>query len=738
MTLKWANGSLSASQLTSQANDQPNKPINQVLAMVSDDAKSRYWEDALRLAGDQLAVIMQGVADGITAQDPTGRLIYANDAAVRLLGYGSAQSLLATPLPDVMDKFELLDEWGRPFPLERLPGRLALAGELSPSAIIRFRIKATGEECWSDVKAKPIFNDEGQVELVVNIFQNITVLKQSERAQRLLAEASKVLATSLDFEATLHTVARLAILLLADYCTVYVADEDDRVRPHIEAHVDADQEILLRKLNRKYQADPDEAGSLIGEVLRTGEARLIPEISAADEAIFPPDHHGQLEPRSALLLPLIARGETLGVLVLVMSGSGRRYGLADLTVAQELAYRVALAIDNARLYQQAQRLNASLEQRVIKRTAQLQVANTKLQNEITERNEAEKALRSSELRFRTVFEGAGIGIALLDLEGRIVTSNPAFQTMLGYSQDELYQMPLTAFTHPDDPKVNLELLQILVTEKLDTFRFEKRYLRKDGGVVWGHLTVSLIRNNEDEAQFMINMVKDITARKQMETELAEVQHRLMASREAERLHLAQELHDGPMQDLYGISYQLNEVWDALPGEVGRGKLVTTQVAVQRTIQTLRTLCGELRPPALAPFGLEKAIRSHAEQFQQAQPELSLKLKLRPDRQTLPEQVRLALFRVYQQALTNIVRHAQAAHIRVELALRPDQVILAVEDDGCGFEVLKRRIELVRQGHLGLVGAAERVEAIGGELTIKSAPGQGTLVRAVIPRTCQPG
>jgi len=706
--------------------------------MVSDDAKSRYWEDALRLAGDQLAVIMQGVADGITAQDPTGRLIYANDAAVRLLGYGSAQSLLATPLPDVMDKFELLDEWGRPFPLERLPGRLALAGELSPSAIIRFRIKATGEECWSDVKAKPIFNDEGQVELVVNIFQNITVLKQSERAQRLLAEASKVLATSLDFEATLHTVARLAILLLADYCTVYVADEDDRVRPHIEAHVDADQEILLRKLNRKYQADPDEAGSLIGEVLRTGEARLIPEISAADEAIFPPDHHGQLEPRSALLLPLIARGETLGVLVLVMSGSGRRYGLADLTVAQELAYRVALAIDNARLYQQAQRLNASLEQRVIKRTAQLQVANTKLQNEITERNEAEKALRSSELRFRTVFEGAGIGIALLDLEGRIVTSNPAFQTMLGYSQDELYQMPLTAFTHPDDPKVNLELLQILVTEKLDTFRFEKRYLRKDGGVVWGHLTVSLIRNNEDEAQFMINMVKDITARKQMETELAEVQHRLMASREAERLHLAQELHDGPMQDLYGISYQLNEVWDALPGEVGRGKLVTTQVAVQRTIQTLRTLCGELRPPALAPFGLEKAIRSHAEQFQQAQPELSLKLELRPDGQTLPEQVRLALFRVYQQALSNIVRHAQAAHVRVELALSPDQVILAVEDDGCGFEVLKRRIELVREGHLGLVGAAERVEAIGGELTIKSAPGQGTLIRAVIPRTCQSG
>jgi GAF domain-containing protein len=88
---------------------------------------------------------------------------------------------------------------------------------------------------------------------------------------------------------------------------------------------------------------------LIGEVLGSGEARLIPEINAGHAAIF--EHYSPLAPKSALLLPLMARGETLGVLVLVMSDSGRRYGLADLTVARELAYRVALAIDNARLYQ---------------------------------------------------------------------------------------------------------------------------------------------------------------------------------------------------------------------------------------------------------------------------------------------------------------------------------------------------------------------------------------------------
>lgn len=352
--------------------------------------------------------------------------------------------------------------------------------------------------------------------------------------------------------------------------------------------------------------------------------------------------------------------------------------------------------------------------------------------DITERRQAEDALRESEARFRAIFEGAAIGISLTDLDKRIVESNPALQKMLGYSRNELRQILFTQFTHPDDVEINLALYRELVAGKRDRFQLEKRYLRKDGSQFWGRLSVSLVRGADGTPQFAIGMVEDITERKQIEAELAEVQQRLMENREAERLHLAQELHDGPLQDLHAIAMGLAQLEPELQSEAGISRLAGTQATIQHVIKTLRAICGELRPPALAPFGLEKAIRSHVEAFQKNHPALEIGLNLMPDGQTLPEQTRLALFRIYQQALDNITQHAAARQVDVRFQIEPDQIVLEVQDDGCGFKVPRRRVELARQGHLGLVGAAERAEALGGWLNINSSPGQGTLIQAVVP------
>jgi signal transduction histidine kinase len=147
---------------------------------------------------------------------------------------------------------------------------------------------------------------------------------------------------------------------------------------------------------------------------------------------------------------------------------------------------------------------------------------------------------------------------------------------------------------------------------------------------------------------------------------------------------------------------------------------------------LRVICGELRPPALAPFGLEKAIRSHADHFSEIQPNIAIHLDLDADQQTLPEQIRLALFRIYQALVTNIVRHANATEAWVELKLSHTNTLLVVRDNGIGFDPTVRRIDLARKGHLGLVGVAERAESLGGTLTVESAPGQGTTIRVSIP------
>jgi signal transduction histidine kinase len=225
---------------------------------------------------------------------------------------------------------------------------------------------------------------------------------------------------------------------------------------------------------------------------------------------------------------------------------------------------------------------------------------------------------------------------------------------------------------------------------------------------------------------------DVTAGRQMEAELAEVQRRLIDNTEAERLRLSQELHDGPMQDLYGLSFQLEMLRLLSLDEQGR-LVPALREKLLAVIQTLRELSGELRPPTLTPFGLEKAIRSHAEGFRATQPDLEIHLELQADGRQLSERLRLALFRIYQMAIANVLRHAQADRVEVRFNLETDQVRLEIEDNGRGFQTPSRWVELVRGGHFGLAGAAERAEAVGGKLEVRSTPGSGTLIRVTAPR-----
>jgi PAS domain S-box-containing protein len=159
-----------------------------VVLVFRDVSEREQAAAAIRATRDQLDVILRGVADGITAQDASGRLIYANDAAARASGFASVEAMRATPPTRILEEFELLDESGQPFPLDRLPGRLALHGAASPEALIRFRRRANGEERWALVKATAVHEPNGQGALAISIIQDVTARRQAEEAQaRLLA-----------------------------------------------------------------------------------------------------------------------------------------------------------------------------------------------------------------------------------------------------------------------------------------------------------------------------------------------------------------------------------------------------------------------------------------------------------------------------------------------------------------------------------------------------------------------
>jgi signal transduction histidine kinase len=216
----------------------------------------------------------------------------------------------------------------------------------------------------------------------------------------------------------------------------------------------------------------------------------------------------------------------------------------------------------------------------------------------------------------------------------------------------------------------------------------------------------------------------------LESDLVEVQRVLMEAHEIDRVKLAQVLHNGPVQELYGLSFLLRALSDDCSPTV-RAKIEEFQTGLQNVVHQLMNVCGDLRPPTLGPFGLAKTIQSHAESFQALHPELHVGIELTHNGD-LPENICIALFRVYQEALLNVLKHAHARHVIVRFGMEAEQVFLEIQDDGEGFQVPEDWVRLVHQGRLGIAESIERVFSIRGKLNIDSKPGSGTRLRVEIP------
>jgi PAS domain S-box-containing protein len=355
-----------------------------------------------------------------------------------------------------------------------------------------------------------------------------------------------------------------------------------------------------------------------------------------------------------------------------------------------------------------------------------------LLRDVTEPRTLEAALRESEARWRALFAAAPLGIVLLDLAGRITASNPAFQQLVAAPADTLTGTAFLAWIAPPERAAVAQHLAPLLAEQAHPTPLDTRVRHADNQTRWVALRGSLAPQAAGQPPFVMLMVDDISAQKEMAAELREVRRRLTESREAERLYLAQELHDVPLQALHSADLLLSELAHAGPEAATQALMPEIRTSILQATQTLRALCTELRPPALESFGLQTAIQAHAEQLAAEHPTLTVQLALAfPDR-VLPQWVGLTLFRIYQQALHNVVQHAAAQQITVRLWGEQTELVLEVEDDGRGFVVPARWVELARHNHLGLVGSAERAESIGARYTVTSAPGAGTTVRVMLP------
>jgi PAS domain S-box-containing protein len=209
--------------------------VRAVQTVIRDITRRKQAEAELRNSRDQLDVILAGVADGITAQDSSGRIIYANQAAAQLVGFDSPEEMIAARPAQLMQQFELMDPDGRPISTDHLPGRRALLGIEDPGSsetVVRYRIRVTGQERWALLKARPILDQRKQVRLAINIFRDITeqrrtdeMLRVRARQQAAVAELGRRALSLIDLASLMQETAVLVAQVLGvEYCKILELD----------------------------------------------------------------------------------------------------------------------------------------------------------------------------------------------------------------------------------------------------------------------------------------------------------------------------------------------------------------------------------------------------------------------------------------------------------------------------------------------------------------------------------
>jgi len=227
-------------------------------------------------------------------------------------------------------------------------------------------------------------------------------------------------------------------------------------------------------------------------------------------------------------------------------------------------------------------------------------------------------------------------------------------------------------------------------------------------------------------------LREVTALKEA---LEESHRRQTMVREEERKKLAREIHDVALQKLSEVIIELKECRQVAQNSL-REKLDDIQKEVQFLLDEFRHICAGLRPPTLDILGLASAIRFHTSENEWP---FAVALDLMDDQgKQIPEEVAINLFRIYQEALANVKKHARARYVKVKLVISPQEVMLSVKDDGCGFVVPKRIDSLVQRGCFGLMSVNERAQMLGGKLSLTSRPGQGTTLKVQVPLPCEEG
>lgn len=393
-----------------------------------------------------------------------------------------------------------------------------------------------------------------------------------------------------------------------------------------------------------------------------------------------------------------------------------------------------------------------------------------------DRRHIEHASFEIEEHLRLLIEGVlEYAIIQLDPQGHIVSWNAGAERMKGYSADEILGRHFSVFYDLDDVQSGRPKRNLAVAAGTGECKDEGWRIRKDGSRFWASVLITALRDPDGRLRGFLKITRDMTERRTREEILKEAKEqlevhvqqraaalvqmnlelrqeigerkraegelrksleqlralaaRLQSVREEERALVAREMHDELGQACTAIKMDLASI-----GRKATKRQTQLQAKVDSAIQlvdqmifTVRRIASDLRPRTLDDLGLTAALEWQAQEFE-SRTGIRCALVLPGEELTLDAERSTAIFRIFQESLTNVVRHSRATRVEAHLEKQQNELIFLVRDDGVGFDIAQTRT----RKSLGLVGMQERALLLNGELTIESVPGSGTTVKFQIP------
>ena len=556
---------------------------------------------------------------------------------------------------------------------------ISTAGSLGALTVQAARDDAFNE---GDVELLRLLADQAAIaitnaRLYEQLGQESAALARQTDSQRRLLDISRQLLSTLEPASVLEVVADgLKSVVWYDNLGVYRIDESGSVLEPVFAR-DRNADAVLGFPIPKGQG-------LTWSTVENREPVLANDALSDPRLIQIPGT--PLEEEAIIIVPLVSGDDVIGAMNISRTGGAEvAFTDADFELVQLFATQAAVAITNARLYEE---------------------------------------LEESERRYRHLVDNSPDIVWSVDADGRFTFFSDSLEARTGWKPEQLIGQPFTALAGE-------ETLAAAATawEQLRADPDRERRVRLDLPLPDGRIsqTEVAMTGTVVDGRFAgaHGSVRDISERERLEGDLRSQAAELAASQE--RAHLARELHDSVTQALFsmGLTLRTMELLLQTDAEAAREKVAELRELQKDALAEMRTLIFELRPSSLESDGLVQALRTHATAVQR-RTGLAIVVDAEPV-ERLPLSTEEALYRIGQEALHNVVKHANASHATIRIVREGDRVRLSVTDDGAGFQPGE-----VPRGHLGLIGMRQRVDLVGGDLRVESEPGRGTLVEASVP------